>query len=148
MASTGSYRARALAKVSKVASAAAPRIDSAMSTAKQSAVGRLTEFRDRQAEKELYGGRAQGIQTTSRNPAKQASIRSRDFVDPVAAAEDAGEPSRSNTAEPKSRWYNYFTSSSSSSSSSRRDSSTYGEEKIVCFPGVSTELQRLVELHR
>lgn len=119
-----------------------------MSSAKQSAVGRLTEFRDRQAEKELYGGRAQGIQTTSRNPAKQASMRSKDFVDPVTAAEVAGEPSRSGTVEPKSRWgwSNYFTSSSSSSS--KRDSGTYGEEKIVCFPGVSNELYPFLELQR
>lgn len=130
------YRARGMAKLNAIHSAAAPRVSSAVSSAKQSAVGRLQEFRDRQAEKDLWGGSEQGIQTTSR----QGSVRSRDFADPAGAAGSSAsrgaEPVQPPTPEARSRWGGWF-SSSTSSGSSRRDTGTYGDEKIVCFPGVS-----------
>lgn len=134
------YRARALAKVSRAAQSTsefvAPRFDSA----RQSAVGRLNELRERHdSDTDL---RAAATRSGRQN---SLPYKNQDYVDPVAAAQRRGTASSSaststaSSSDGKSRWAGW-TGYFSSNYRKDRDPSTYGEEMIVAFPGVSRQV--------
>ncbi|KAK4049135.1 hypothetical protein OIV83_004347 [Microbotryomycetes sp. JL201] len=150
MAVTPSNRARALAKVTRAAQSTSeivgPKLDSAKA--------RLHEWKDRQQQQQPNSARLR-----SATPSRQSSWsslfaaqngtadprRRSDFADPTRLASTSARADNANTARTNSRsdstgtskwagWSNYF-----SSNSARKESvNTWGEEKLVAFPGWAT----------
>ncbi|KAK4055848.1 hypothetical protein OIO90_003103 [Microbotryomycetes sp. JL221] len=142
--STGShYRARALAKVTRAAQSTSeivgPKLDSAKT--------RLSEWKDRQQDQINQRQRA-----AAATPSRQSSwssmfasqsatdplaTRQREFADPVRHASSSSAMSTTSKDDPRSKWAgwsNYF----SSNATRKQSTDTWGEEKIVAFPGWAT----------
>ena len=140
MTTTG-YRARALAKVSRAVQSTSEYVAPKLDSAQRSARDRLNELRDRHDSWEAERSSPSRSFSTS---SSSSSVRG-DYLDPVAAAaaqrrqgtrSSSTSTSSSTATEGQSKWggwANYF----SSNYRKDRDPSTYGEERIVSFPGVS-----------
>lgn len=137
MTATSGYRARALAKVSKAVQSTSEYVSPRLDTAKQSAVARLSELRERHDSWEADRS-AQSSPSRSFSSSSRQSTVSREYLDPVAAARRSSSTSTSSSDQPSrwGGWGNYF----SSNYRKDRDPSTYGSEMIVSFPGVRSSL--------